>query len=227
MENYTEKNVVSNGDHINQEIGPTKKEIQDVWGEDITNLMVEVVKDNKENVELLLNQGEDVNALAKTGSCALIMAAATNTTTDISELLLDKGANINNNCLAGWSPLMHASAEMKLSFIELFVARNADINHAGNDNETSIMISSSLGSKKIVQLLMSKGANINTIDRFGSTSIMEATQGGHTEVVEVLEKWCFTMLIIVLEELHCYELLVDMSYLIDFIEFLGNESDYI
>jgi hypothetical protein len=87
------------------------------------------------------------------------------------------------------------------------------------------MLASFYGKKFTVQLLMSRGANINTMDNDGNTAIMSAIKEGNTETVEVLEKWPVTMAIIVLQELHCYNLF-DMSYLYDLIDFLGNECDY-
>jgi serine/threonine-protein phosphatase 6 regulatory ankyrin repeat subunit B len=216
---------VLTGDQIVEERVPTREEINIECGPTGTRLMFEVKKGNKKNVELLLKQGQDVNAKDKKNVCALILAALTHHTIDIPKLLLDHGANINNICFERWSPLMYASAELSLPVIELFLDHNADINQTGKGCITSIMLASFYGSKVIVQLLMSRGANIRKIDVDGYTAIMTASQQGYIEIADVLEKWPATMAIILLQELHCYNLF-DMSYLYDLIEFLGDEYDY-
>ncbi len=227
MANYIEQNMVSIGGHIDEEVVPTREEINKECGETATRLMFEVRKCNKKNVVLVLEQGADVNAKDKKGVCALIMVVEIiRHNIDIAKILLDHGANINNICLEKWSPLMHASVEGDPIMVELFLDHGAEINHACNNNITSIMLASFHGKKVAVQLLASKGADISILDNDGNTAIMSATQNGHFETVEVLERWYATMAIIVLQELHCYNLF-DMSYLNDLIEFLGYECDYI
>jgi len=226
MANCIEPKDVSNEDQIDEEVVPTRQEINEKCGETATRLMFEVIKGNKKNVRLVLEQGADVNAKDKKGMCSIVMVLDSPIhTIDIAKLLLEHGANINNICLEKWSPLMYASVEGDPIMVELFLDHGAEINHMCNDNITSIMLASFYGKKVTVQLLMSKGANITTMDNDGNTAIMSATKEGHTEVVEVLEKWYATMAIILLQELHCYNLF-DMSYLYDLIQFLGHECDY-
>lgn len=187
-----------------------------------------------------------INYANRHGESPLAMAAYTRPfRVDIAEILLDNGAEINTQNSGGWSPLMLACGSPitekeecqydlqeqfsnKIAIVKLFLDRGADINHLGENHQTAIMIAAAkYKSAELVKLLVSRGADINVQNRDGYSAIMEASHFGYTEVVEVLEKWPVTMAIILLQELRCYHLLVDMSYLIDFIEFFGYEYDYI
>lgn len=236
------------GDEIDEEVKePTLDEIYTTFGYDFTALMFYVRKGNKKGVQREIKRHpHTINYENRHSESSLAMVAYTrHSRVDIAEILLDNGAEINTQNSGGWSPLMLACGlsipekeeyqydleeefSNKIAIVKLFLDRGADINHLGENHQTAIMIAAAkYKSAELVKLLVSRGADINVQNRDGYSAIMEASHFGYTEVVEVLEKWPVTMAIILLQELRCYHLLVDMSYLIDFIEFFGYEYDYI
>ena len=249
MEKSTEKNNdgIPIGDLTVKEKEPTIEEIIEECGVGSTILMFYVKKGNIEKVALILAQSPNsINARNRCGQTALSMVTITGSMRhDIAELLLNNGADINNETISrrctplmeiciGFIPLIeeHIYLEQlffqKIAIVELFLDRGADINHLGENHETAIMIAAlENGRKELVQFLASRGADINVKNTGGNTAIMEASYLGFTNVVEVLEKWPATMAIILLQELCCYDCCGDMSNLCDLIQFLGNESNYI
>jgi ankyrin repeat protein len=236
------------GDEIDEEVKePTLDEIYKTFGYDFTALMFYVRKGNKKGVQREIQRHPPtINYENRHSESPLSMVAYTSPfRVDIAEILLDNGAEINTQNSGGWSPLMLACGRpigekeecqydleeqfsKKIAIVNLFLDRGADINHLGENHQTAIMVAAAEDeSAELVKLLLSRGADINVQNRDGYTAIMEASYFGYTAVVEVFEKWPVTMAIILLQELRCYELLDDMSYLIDFIEFFGYEYDYI
>jgi ankyrin repeat protein len=236
------------GDEIDEEVKePTRDEIDRTCVSNSTVLMHHVRKGNIRGVKWVIKlDPHTINYENRYRESSLSMVAYTRPfRVDIAEILLDNGAEINTQTTGGWSPLMLACGppirekeecqydleeqfSNKIAIVKLFLDRGADINHLGENHQTAIMVAASEdGSAELIKLLVSRGADINVQNRDGYSAIMTASYFGYYDVVEVLEKWYFTMLIIVLQELHCYKLLDDMSYMIDFIEFFGYEYDYI
>ena len=236
MEKSTKENNdgIPIGDLTVKEKEPTIEEIIEECGVGSTILMYHVKKGDIEKVALILEQCENIDARDSIGNTALSIAVYSHPMElDIAELLLKKGANINNTCNKLWSPLMLACAEFvpekvdTIPLVELFLDNGANIHNTSEIYQTATMIASVFGSKKIVQTLISKGANINTKDINGKTATILAFEQGYLEIVEVLEKWPATMAIIVLQKLLCNDCCGDLSNLCDLIQFLGKEYNYI
>jgi ankyrin repeat protein len=147
------------------------------------------LKDSEKIFEILLNNGASMNQLDKNGNTTFYIAL-NNGNTGIIQLLINRGMRVNTK-------------------IE-------------NINMTPLEFASSCFSVEIVKLLLNNGANIRNSDFNGRTPLWFAnkrTDKMKESVIEVLERWSFTMLIAVFQELYVYPYL-DFSSMIDFNDYL-------
>jgi len=113
---------------INESLGdilqPKSKEqiisgLKKLSNEEKNNLLINAAHcGRKDVVELLLNNGADVNAKSNDGWSALTYAAR-NGRKDVVELLLNAGTDINAKDNYGWSALMYAVAYGHKDVVEL------------------------------------------------------------------------------------------------------------
>jgi ankyrin repeat protein len=141
---------------------------------------------------------------------------------NIVELLLANGANINDTSASGLTSLMKASIYNHVNVIELLLSRGADIHEQNNYGATAILFASLHSQKAALQLLMTNGASIyDTIGEVGN-NVYNTTF--NQELKFILRKWPITMTIIMLKELLLYS---PLDYLLlDLQEYL-NENDVI
>ena len=110
----------------------------------------------KEIVELLIANGADVNLRSgmvvktKDGSDGEQMAqklandrtpldmAIRNQHTEIAELLIAKGTDVNAKSNRGYTPLHEASKNEKTEILELLIAKGADVNANDDDGDTPL-----------------------------------------------------------------------------------------
>ena len=153
-----------------------------------TPLMWACYEGKKDMVEFLISKGADLEAVdLKTGDTPLILSFVESfDNVDITELLLDKGANINNKNKNGFSALALAVDVNNVKAIKLLLERGANVNTTNNWEETPLMTASGLGQKDIVQLLIDKGANVNMKSDIGVTALLLATNENQFEIVKLL-----------------------------------------
>ena len=89
-------------------------------------------------VELLLNNGADVNIRFGTNNFALNIAINKEDRINIVKLLLDRGANVNTRDINGNTPLYNASNLHFHEIIKLLLNYNADINLPNNNDYTPL-----------------------------------------------------------------------------------------
>ncbi|GAA6210968.1 hypothetical protein NBRC116602_07080 [Hyphomicrobiales bacterium 4NK60-0047b] len=143
---------------------------------------------NKDIVELLIREREDINILSETGWNAL-MSACYQGDPEIIDLLLRNGADPNistfNN---GRTALMLVCHKEDTKIADLLLRNGANANMTRTDTGwTALMYACQHGYTKMVDLLMSHqaDANIITIDN-GTTALMAACHQGYTEIASLL-----------------------------------------
>ena len=135
----------------------------------------------------------------------------------VVELLLSKGANVNDKNNYGYSSIIEASTHGHVSVVELLLSKGANISDKNNDGFSSIIYASLHGHVSVVELLLSKGADINDVTNYGSTAMSVSSSD---KIQNILSKWPITMAILILKELDLYYL-YDASTLIDLYQYLG------
>jgi ankyrin repeat protein len=119
-------------------------------------------------VELLLQNGADINAKYKYGSCTPLHVACLYKNTDLVELLLSyytgysTNADVNARDNGGSTPLHYACGfGYNKKIVELLIQNGADVNAINYSNRTPLHITCHLGYDELVALLIQNGANVN------------------------------------------------------------------
>jgi hypothetical protein len=131
-----------------------------------------------------LDKGANVNA--KMWRRTPLHSATAGGHTEIAELLIDNGADVNANEDYGWTPLHLAAKYGHREVAELLIAKGADMNAKKKDGWTPLHLAALYGHTEIVELLIAKDANVNAKNVGGGTPLHEAAGWGHKEIVELL-----------------------------------------
>ena len=136
-----------------------------------------------------LDSGADPDIIDRSynNNTALIYASSEGHT-EIVELLLDRGADINITNDLGSTALMEASRNNRTEIIRLLLDRGADPN-IRDDYGGTALISASIGNRRtdIVKMLLDNDADPNIQENYdGETALMQASYYGNTESVGLL-----------------------------------------
>lgn len=157
----------------------------DVWE---TPLVMAINEGQDEILHMLLNSGANVNAPA-VGFCNALQAAANKTDTiDYVQLLLDRGADVNEHC--GTSALQAAADQGNIQLVQILLLHGADVNAVPDElfGVTALQAASISGHLEVVALLLAAGADINgEISRHeGRTALEGAVEHGRLDIVHLL-----------------------------------------
>ncbi len=134
---------------------------------------------------LLLAPKIDIDAQGANGDTPLDVAAAEDNT-EVVQLLLSHGANINATDKIGRTPLHIAAGEGNNDRVEMQLDKEADF--AGKDNPRWLHSGASKSYVDLVKLLIADKANVNAGDNYGRTPLNAAEQYGHSGVVLLLKE---------------------------------------
>src|ERR1035438_8948319 len=127
-------------------------------------------------------------AAAETG--ALLTEAALKGQTDIADLLIAKGANVDARDKSGATPLHQAALKGNLAFATLLLQHGADVNARDRDGATPLHNAALSGGSEMAALLLDKGATVNAREagdaESGATPLYLAAAWGRTSIVELL-----------------------------------------
>ena len=169
-------------------------------------------------VDLLLNEGADVNSVDNEGNTALLKAADkyeslelliqvsadVNVTNDkgssplmvalwegtdkCAQLLIEAGAEVNHCNTEGITVLMQAAQYGYVNCLNCLIKAKADVNEASEDGITALLIATKNGRVRCMEALIGAGADLNVVDSSGNTALLIATTLGDGKAVEVLAK---------------------------------------
>lgn len=129
--------------------------------------------------ENLLNLGADVNATDGQGNSALIFAEActrrdklTESRVHLVELLISKGAVVNQRANDGTTALMYAAENGDTQAVNALLRNGASVNLADKEGETALMkAAASSCAEETVKVLISAGADLNARDHKGRNAL--------------------------------------------------------
>ena len=140
-----------------------------------------------EAVQQHIDAGTDINEDEWThGSSPLITAAALGET-EIAELLINNGADINFRNDEGSTPLIAAAAFSHTDIAQLLIVSSADVDMVNNDGSTALIIASLFSNINLVKSLLDNGANKYIENKFGRSAISIA-ESPFEESIEILKK---------------------------------------
>ncbi len=150
---------------------------------DLSALVSEYLVDNdvatlrtivkRQQIDLLRNMNTDeldMNELDEYGETLLISAYRRGTSPEFLQVLLDKGADINQKNAEGKSVLDLAFANNNLGMIKFMVEHGANINKVNNDR--SYLMDCKRGSVELTDLLMAHSAAVSHVTADGETVLM-------------------------------------------------------
>jgi ankyrin repeat protein len=121
------------------------------------SFMNEVQAGNKENVDLFIKAGINVNDRVDNGYTAL-MVASMKGHLDIAKLLIEKGADVNTKDNNGGTALMVASSEGHLDIANLLIEKGADVNTKSSKGITALRVALFYEKTQVANLLRKAGA---------------------------------------------------------------------
>ena len=136
-----------------------------------------------ENEEVTISFFKKGGKLAASKEC--LFWAINNNHTEIVELLIANGANINVRDNDGYTPLYSAVSWGNKEVVKLLIANGADVNGKIKDGWTPLHRAAYQGEKEAVKLLIANGADVNAKNNNGSTPLYSAASGGRKEVAEL------------------------------------------
>jgi ankyrin repeat protein len=135
----------------------------------------------------LLEHGANVN-LKSDGAPPLVIAALSGNKA-MTELLLDRGADVNATDGGGRTALHTASVAGFLSVAEVLLRRHDDVNARDserNGRNTPLHLAAARGNNEIVRLLLANGAELDARKEKGITPLMEAIFAHHEKTASIL-----------------------------------------
>jgi ankyrin repeat protein len=113
-----------------------------------------------------------------------LILAAKHGHTEIVDLLLDKGAEVESKMDA--SALHAAAASGQAKVITLLLSRGVDINRKDSTGRTPLHSGASAGHQDVVTLLIARGAQVLATDVHRETALHAAALHGHTAIARTL-----------------------------------------
>ncbi len=149
-----------------------------------TSLMLMVMSPSIRNITEIIRDHIEKNSLEldkqnEQGETALMLACmhdvrTNKISTDIVELLIKFGANLNLQSKKGFNALMFACRK-NFAAVKLLVDADADINLQDGSGNSALMIACRYGIKSVVKILLSnKKTNINLQNGVGRSALMIA-----------------------------------------------------
>lgn len=126
---------------------------------------------------------------------SLIVAAARGDVKHIA-LLLENGANVNEETEDGSTPLTEAAIFGHTAAAELLISRKANVNHAKPPGYSALFRAASLGHKQAVQVLLAAGADKH-LRYQGVTPAERALAHGQHDIAALLDRWGEVSLLLV------------------------------
>lgn len=119
-------------------------------------------------------------------SASALHLTHSNKTTNIAELLLEKGADVNQKNSFGVTPLHMAAFRGNIDFVKLFLDHDANINSSDKFGQTPLFCAAFAGKKNSMKLLLSNKADVNAMDKDGMSLLHNAVRNAKANIVRKL-----------------------------------------
>ena len=153
-----------------------------------TPLMYAVIYEQGANAKLLIQKGANIFDTDKAGENVLHIAAKnyTQASLNMSDLLMDYGAQPNIQDEKGNTPLMIAVQNEDVKLVNCLLARGANPNIPDKEDYYPLFEAVNKGNKKIINSLIKYRADVNVADKYGYTALMYASVLKDVEISDIL-----------------------------------------
>eukprot|EP00930_Biecheleria_cincta_P014004 TRINITY_DN12221_c0_g1_i1.p1 TRINITY_DN12221_c0_g1~~TRINITY_DN12221_c0_g1_i1.p1 ORF type:complete len:338 (+),score=58.33 TRINITY_DN12221_c0_g1_i1:581-1594(+) len=161
-----------------------KREDQRGW----TALMHACVNNCRAAVEILLEQGANVNLTAADGKTPLMLAAIeTDTTMDVVKLLVKAKASLATLDQDGYSAFFYACQHGKRDLAKWLLTKGVDVNARSPHGLTALMILACTGDIKTAKILLRKEIHLDAQHaKTGNTALIESILKSHVSFAQLL-----------------------------------------
>ena len=152
-----------------------------------------VLRGDEAAVRSWLERGGRANTAREDGEVigvTLLMDAASQGHERVAALLLQHGAEIDQQDSGGSTALTSAAYNGHERVVELLLRHGVKVNVQDSNGFTALMGAAASGHERVVELLIRHGAEIDKQDGIGGTALMGAAYYGHERVVDML---CFSV----------------------------------
>ncbi|KAL4926503.1 ankyrin repeat protein [Aspergillus undulatus] len=151
-----------------------------------TALLVAAHCGNEAVVDLLIRKNARIDAVDKSGSTALHLAASRGHCGVLELLLLSEGTNLEARDSRGRTTLWVAAERGEIEATHLLLLSRAKVNSRADGQMTALHAAAKQGDDTTVRLLASGGADIEAKDGSLMTALHYACEKGHVKVIEIL-----------------------------------------
>ncbi|MBD0391042.1 ankyrin repeat domain-containing protein [Wolbachia endosymbiont of Pentalonia nigronervosa] len=140
-------------------------------------------------VNVLLENGANIDALDSRYMATPLHWAARFGSKDVAEILLKEGANINATDKDQATPLHRAAGSDNADIVKALLEKRAEVNAIDNVYEaTPLHWAAGSGDANIVKALLARGAEINAVDQGGYAPLHYAAENDRKRVIKALLK---------------------------------------
>jgi ankyrin repeat protein len=150
------------------------------------SLLIAIQKSNIETATYLIEAGADLSIESRDNGDTPLLEAANKGNLKMVQLLLSKGADINQCDKKQQSPIRRTSFENHFEVFKFLYEAGADVMKFSEDGYTPLTVASSKGFFEIVQYLQEKGADLNLQTTHGASTLYLAAAFGSLRIVELL-----------------------------------------
>jgi len=163
-----------------------KPEVNKVFPDGGAPLHFAVAFGTEEVVKVVLEARANVNVRAKQWETPLHMAAVTDATGEMIQLLLERGAKIEALTIIGATPLMLAATEGSITAVESLMRNKARLDAEDNRGVPAIAYAAQSGKEDVIRSLLEKGGRALVRDARKDALFYSATAGGSKLLAEIL-----------------------------------------
>lgn len=160
----------------------------------INALVYAVSLNDEEMVKFLLEKGADANTVCEIENEHIcmpptpLMNAVYNGNTNIINMLLENGADINYTT-DEMTPLIYAAYKGNTNIINTLLENGVDINYTNYYGMTALMYAASYNQFEAAKVLLENNADTSITDEDGYTALDLAKSEDYKDIVELLEKY--------------------------------------
>ena len=141
------------------------------------DIMESASRNDVRKIEECLEKGSDIEATAKDG-CTALMIAAEKAHLEAVGYLIDNGANLNATNSKGWTALMIAVRNANSAVVDFLLKRGADVNHLSSDHWTALAEAAQSGHTLLVKVLLDYSADTEVRSSHDWTPLMHVCYRG-------------------------------------------------